>query len=114
MFEAGNNPDGLTVAHAGVTTKAGARNDRPRCPCENTMDISTSNPDNLQSDQGCKHSTCQLCSNVSQQTDESGQSTSCCETEKCYDITQENILLKQDDTVLKHLLQWKRDGDKPG
>ena len=83
---------------------------------ENMMDTSTSNSDSLQSDQGCKQSTCQLCLNVSQQTDGSGQSTSSCgETEKCYFITQENILLKQeDDNVLKHLLQWKRDGDKPG
>ena len=32
----------------------------------------------------------------------------------CIDITQDNIRIKQkEDSVLKHLIQWKIDGEKP-
>ena len=115
LFEAEVNPDMLNAAHAGVANTVKARNDKPVCPCENTMSTSISNSGSLQADQKCRDSTCQLCLNVSQHTSGSGQSTfSCEETEESLDITQENIRLKQeDDTVLTYLLQWKRDGEKP-
>ena len=75
----------------------------------------TTNSDCLQCDQG--YSTCheRLCFNTSRELSGSGQSTSsCAEDETCLDLTQENIRLRQEtDSVLKPLLQWKRDGDKP-
>ena len=115
LFETEVNPDMLTAAHAGVTNTVKARNDKPVCPCENTMSTSISNSGSLQADQKCRDSTCQLYLNVSQHTGGSGQSTSSCEEiEERLDITQENIRLKQeDDTVLTYLLKWKRDGEKP-
>ncbi|MCG8078588.1 MAG: DDE-type integrase/transposase/recombinase, partial [Candidatus Thiodiazotropha taylori] len=115
LFEIEDNPDELNVAHAGVTTIGEARNGNPQCLSENMMDTNNTNTGSLQTDQGCLHSTCQLCLKVSQRTGGSGQSTSTCvETEECYDITQENIQTKQeDDDVLKYMLQWKRDDDKP-
>ena len=80
------------------------------------MSTDSPNNDNLQADHlKCSHSTCKLCFKVSQLSDGSGQSTSSCEeTGVCIDITQDNIRLKQrEDTVIKHLIQWKRDGEKP-
>ena len=115
MFDSIGNSEKLNVAHAGVATIENARTDNPRCSYETGMSTNTPNSDNLQTDQGYKHSTSKLCLEVSQQTSGSGQSTSsCAETEECLDITQENIRMKQEnDAVLKHLLQWKRDDEKP-
>lgn len=103
LFEAGENPGNMNVAHAGVTNIVEARNDKSWCHCENSMSSSTSNSANLQDDERYKHSTCQLCFNVSQYTGGSGRSTSSCEKiEECLDITQENIRLKQSyDTVIR-------------
>ena len=115
LFDPMGNLEKLNDAHAGVATIENARNDNPRCSYETGMSTNTTNSDNLQTDQGYKHSTSKLCLEVSQQTGGSGQSTSsCAETEECLDITQENIRMKQEnDAVLKHLLQWKRDDEKP-
>ena len=115
LFDSMGNLEKLNVAHAGVVTIENARNDNPRCSYETGMSTNTTNSDNLQTDQGYKHSTSKLCLEVSQQTGGSGQSTSsCAETEECLDITQENIRMKQEnDAVLKHLLQWKIDDEKP-
>lgn len=79
------------------------------------MSTNTSNSDHPQNDQEYEYSTRNLCSDVSQQPSGSGQSTSSCtETKECLDITRENIRIKQEnDDVLKHLLQWKRNNEKP-
>ena len=115
LFDLGNKSEELTVAHAGVTTGDKTRNDKPRCYSEARMSTNIPNTDNLQNDHGCEHSICKLCLKVSQQNGGFGQSTSsCAETEKCLDVTQENIRLQQEnDAVIKYLLQWKRDNDKP-
>ena len=115
LFETGENLDEMKDAHAGVTQTEEACKDQPRGLYEKRLSTDIPNSDNLQADHKCSHSTCKLCSNVSQLFDGSGQSTSSCEeTGVCIDITQDNIRLKQrEDTVLKHLIQWKRDGEKP-
>ena len=87
LFDSMGNSEKLNDAHAGVAIIENARNDNPRCSYETGV---STNSDNLQTDQGYKHSTSKLCSEVSQQTGGSGQSTSsCAETEECLDITQE-------------------------
>ena len=115
LDETGENSHVLSVAHAGVATAADARNDKPRCLCGNGSCTNSPNSDKLQADHRCENSICKLRLNVSQLNSGSGQSTSSCgETEVCLDITQENIRLKQEeDTVLNHLLQWKRDDLQP-
>ena len=115
LFDLGNESEELTVAHAGVTTGDKTRNDKPRCYSEARMSTNIPNTDNLQNDHGCEHSICKLYLKVSQQNGGFGQSTSsCAETEKCLDVTQENIRLQQEnDAVIKYLLQWKKDNDKP-
>ena len=87
----------------GVATIENARTDNPKCSYETGMSTNTPNSDNLQTDQGYKHSTDKFCLEVSQQTSGSGQSTSSfAETEECLNITQENIRMKQqNDDVLK-------------
>ncbi|MCG8078348.1 MAG: Ty3/Gypsy family RNase HI domain-containing protein, partial [Candidatus Thiodiazotropha taylori] len=83
------------VAHAGVATEVKATSDKPWCPCEHMCtSTNTTNPDSSQNHLGCVNSTCNInvCMNTSQQLGGSGQSTSSCdETEKCCDLTQENI-----------------------
>ena len=118
LFEAGENPEEMYVAHAGMATTGEARDDKPGCPCEygsSVVSTSTTNSDSLQCDQG--YSTCnrKICFNTSQILSGSSESTSSgAEAEVCLDLTQENIRLRQEtDSVLKLLLQWKRDGDKP-
>ena len=116
LFETGENLDEMKDAHAGVTQTEEACKDQPWGLYEKRLSTNIPNSDNLQADHlKCSHSTCKLCSNVSQLSDGSGQSTSSCEeTGVCIDITQDNIRLKQrEDTVLEHLIQWKRDGEKP-
>ena len=115
LFETGENLDEMKDAHAGVTQTEEACKDQPRGLYKKRLSTDIPNSDNLQADHKCSHSICKLCSNVSQLSDGSGQSTSSCEeTGVCIDITQDNIRLKQrEDTVLKHLIQWKRDGEKP-
>ena len=110
-FETGGNSHELSLAHTGVATVTYARNDKPRCLCGNGSYTNSLNYDKLQADHRCENSICKLRLDVSQLSSGSGQSTSSCgETEVCLDITQENIRLKQeDDTVLNHSLQWKRD-----
>ena len=105
----------LNVVHAGMATGDKTRKNKPRCSYETRMSTNTANSDDLQNDHGCEHSTCKLCLKVSQQNGEFGQSTtSCAEMEECLDVTQENIRLQQEnDAVIKHLLKWKRDNDKP-
>ena len=118
LFEAGENPEEMYVAHAGMATTGEARDDKPGCPCEygsSVVSTSTTNSDSLQCEQG--YSTCnrKICFNTSQILSGSSESTSSgAEAEVCLDLTQENIRLRQEtDSVLKLLLQWKRDGDKP-
>ena len=118
LFEAGENPEEMYVAHAGMATTGEARGDKPGCPCEygsSVVSTNTTNSDSLQCDQG--YSTCnrKICFNTSQILSGSSESTSSgAEAEVCLDLTQENIRLRQEsDSVLKRLLQWKRDGDKP-
>lgn len=115
LFDAIETSETLAVAHAGVATIENARNDNPRCSCEIGMSTNTTNSVHPQNDQVEEQSTRKLCSEVSQQPSGSDQSTSsCAETKECLDITQENIRIKQqNDDVLKHLLQWKRDHEKP-
>ena len=115
LFDETENSETLTAAHAGVANIENARNDNPRCSYEVRMSTNTSNSDHPQNDQEYEYSTRKLCSDVSQQPSGSGQSTSSCtETKECLDITQENIRIKQEnDDVLKHLLQWKRNNEKP-
>ena len=118
LFEAGENPEEMYVAHAGMATTGEARDEKPGCPCEygsSLVSTNTTNSDSLQCDQG--YSTCnrKICFNTSQILSGSSESTSSvAEAEVCLDLTQENIRLRQEtDSVLKLLLQWKRDGDKP-
>ena len=75
----------------------------------------TTDSDSLQCDQGFSICRERLCFKTSQELSGTGHSTySCAEAETCLDPTQENIRLRQEtDSVLKPLLQWKRDGDKP-
>ena len=105
----------LNVAHAGVTTSDEACKDNPGCSCKAGLYTNTTNSVNPQTDSGGDHSTCGVYSNTSQQTGESGQSTSFqAERRECLDLTQENIYLEQEnDTVLKHLLQWRKQGQRP-
>ena len=118
LFEAGEIPEEMHVAHAGMATTGNARDDKPGCPCEYgslVVGTSTTNSESLQCDQ--RHSTCneKICFNTSQILSGSSESTSSGpEAEVCLYLAQENIRLRQEtDSVLKRLLQWKRDGDKP-
>ena len=115
LFETDENPGMMTDAHAGVTQERETRDDQPRGLYENGIKSGIPNPSNLQGGHNCSHSTSVLCSNVSQLPGGSGQSTSSCEeANECIEITQDNIRVKQgEDDVLKHLIQWKRDGEKP-
>ena len=111
LFE--NDPEDMDFAHAGMTTREGARNDFPRSSCEPCLNTNTLNSVNLQTDSGSDHSTCRA-SNTSQQTDETCKPSSNVEKEEFLELTQENIQTEQEnDSVLKQLLQWKREGVKP-
>ena len=116
LFETGVNLDKMNDAHAGVTQTVEMCKDQPWGLYEKRLSTDSPNNDNFQADHlKCSHSTCKLCFKVSQLYDGSGQSTSSCEeTGVCIDITQDNIRLKQrEDTILKHLIEWKRDGENP-
>ena len=81
----------------------------------NGICTNTTNSDSLQNDHLNSTYTSFVCYNTSSQSDGPDQSTSLSsETVECLDLTQENIRFKQEeDPVLKTLLQWKRDGEKP-
>lgn len=121
LFETEDFSEELHVAHAGMATSTkGARDDKPRCPCElESVMIDTNVPDldSLHNDRNCGHSTCnrELCLTIGQHLGESHQSPASCEKpEECLDITQENIRIQQgNDTTLKLLLEWKRINEKP-
>ena len=81
----------------------------------NGICTNTTNSDSLQNDHLNSTYNSYVCYNTSSQSDGPDQSTSLSsETVECLDLTQENIRFKQEeDPVLKTLLQWKRDGEKP-
>ena len=113
LFETGEDSHELGGAHAGVASAVDARSDNPECLGE-TEGRNNPNFDTFQADHRCE-SICRSCFTICQLNSGFGQSTSSCgETRVCLDITQENIRLRQEkDTVLNHLIQWKRDNTKP-
>ena len=112
LFETGEDSYELDGAHAGVASAVDASSDDPRCLSE-TAGRNNPNFDTFQADHRCE-SICRSCFTICQLNSGFGQSTSSCgETGVCLDITQENIRLRQEDTVLNHLIQWKRDNTKP-
>ena len=110
LFETGEISPEVDVGHAGVIKEMGARHDDGETECSDNP-----NPDTLQDDRRCCESICRSCLNICQLSSGNGQSTSSCgQTNACLDLTQENIRLRQEeDPVLNHLIQWKRDDSKP-
>ena len=112
LFEVGEYSNELGGAHAGMVSAVDALYDKSGRLCE-IESRNSPNFDTFQADHRCE-TICRSSLNICQLNSEFGQSTSSCgETGVCLDITHKNIRLRhEEDTILNHLIQWKRDNTK--